>query len=350
MLTVFDKTKRKEWNEIVKSFKDWDVYYLFEYANSFSIHGDGEPLLLYFEENNKRMCYQIIKRNLSKDSRFEGLIEDKYHDITITYGYGGPLTDGNFNKDEQELYLNDLNNYCKENNIVSLFFRFHPLLENHKLIEDVTTIQYVHDTIVMNTESEEVINANLDSKNRNMIRKAIKNNVTIEIKPISEYKEFMNIYNQTMQRLEAAGYYFFDDPYYESLNEMKDNACIFYAMYENKVIAASIILYNDKYMHYHLSGSLLEYRNLPATSLILYEAAKWGAKKGIKEFHLGGGLGKEEDSLYKFKKAFNKNGSIPFYIGCNIFDQEAYDYLKQVRKENDPNFDIDNGNLIQYRK
>ena len=130
---------------------------------------------------------------------------------------------------------------------------------------------------------------------------------------------------------------------------MNDNACIFYAYYEGKPIAGSIMLYNDKYMHYHLSGSLLEYRNLPATSLLLYEAAKWGCARGIKQLHLGGGLS-ADDSLYKYKLSFNRNGSIPFYIGSNIFDKEAYEYLKQVRTENDPSFDANNTNLIQYRK
>lgn len=349
MLKVFDKNSKKQWNEIVRTFSNWDIYYLFEYANSFSIHGDGEPLLLYFEENGKRMCYQIIKRNISKDYRFEGLIEDKYYDATITYGYGGPLLDGEFNDEDQKSYINDLNNYCKDNNIVSLFFRFHPLLGNQNCIDKVTTVQYVHDTIVIDTSSQEIIDANMDPKQRRHIRKAINNNVTIEVKPISEYKDFMDIYNQTMLRLEAAGYYFFDEAYYKSLIDMKENACIFYAKYEGKTIAGSIILYNEQYMHYHLSGSLLEYRNLPATSLLLYEASKWACKKGIKQLHLGGGLN-AEDSLYKYKLSFNRNGSIPFYIGSNIFDKEAYEYLKQVRKENDPAFDPDNTNLIQYRK
>lgn len=349
MIKVFSRNERNEWNNIVKSFKNWDVYYLFEYANSFSMHGDGEPLLLYFEENGKRMCYQIIKRNIEKDYRFEGLLNETYSDATITYGYGGPLTDGEFSKEEQDLYINDLNEYCKQNNIVSLFFRFHPLLNNQKQIENVSTIQYVHDTIYIDTSSLETIDTNMDPKQRRHIRKAVNNNVTIEIKPISEYKEFMSIYNQTMLRLEATGYYFFDDSYYESLKEMSDNACIFYAMYEGKTIAGSIILYNEQFMHYHLSGSLLEYRNLPATSLLLYEAAKWGCSKGIKQLHLGGGLN-ADDSLYKYKLSFNRNGSIPFYIGSNIFDQNAYDYLKQVRCENDPSFDPNNTNLIQYRK
>ena len=40
IITIEDKDK---WNEIVKSFPHWDVYYLNEYAKSFGIHGDGVP-------------------------------------------------------------------------------------------------------------------------------------------------------------------------------------------------------------------------------------------------------------------------------------------------------------------
>lgn len=350
MFKVIDRNNSKEWNEIVKSFENWDIYYLFEYANSFSLHGDGEPFLIYFEDGNNRFCYPIMKKDISNYYMFENKLEkNKYYDASTPYGYGGPLFEGEFSKESQEDYINELTKYCLENKIVSLFFRFHPLFNNQEVIKDVTNIQYVHDTIYMDLASEEVINNNLDSKNRNMIRKALKNDVSIVIKPITDYKDFMIVYAETMEKLKATKYYKFSEEYFKYLEDMKDNACIFYAMYEDKPIAGSIMLYNDKYMHYHLSGTIQAYRNLPATNLLLFEAAKWGSNKGIKKFHLGGGLS-QDDSLFGFKKQFNKNDRIGFYIGSNIFDKEAYDYLMNFRKQIDPEFDTNNTNLIQYRK
>ena len=101
-------------------------------------------------------------------------------------------------------------------------------------------------------------------------------------------------------------------------------------------------------MHYHLSTSDRRYQRL-ATNLLLYEAACWGCENGYESFHLGGGLGSKEDSLYKFKKAFNKNSETYFSIGKKIFDQGKYDELVNMRKRF--NHNCANTNFFpQYRK
>ena len=47
---------------------------------------------------------------------------------------------------------------------------------------------------------------------------------------------------------------------------------------------------------------------------------------------------------------FNKNGRIAFTVGRTVFDQEAYEELLKVRKKIDPDFDIKNKFMIQYRR
>lgn len=51
MIEIYNLSKAKEWDEIVKTFADYDVYYLSGYVRAFEIHGDGEPQLLYYEED-----------------------------------------------------------------------------------------------------------------------------------------------------------------------------------------------------------------------------------------------------------------------------------------------------------
>ena len=89
-----------------------------------------------------------------------------------------------------------------------------------------------------------------------------------------------------------------------------------------------------KYLHYHLSGALKDFRELQANSLLLYEVAKWGSENGYKKFHLGGGYTSEDDSLYKFKKSFSKREDNDFFIGKKIYNKEQYDYLMNVLGEN----------------
>lgn len=334
----------------MKSFKNWDIYYLYEYAHSFMIHGDGEPLLIVYEDDYSRFCYVVMKNDIADFNAFKGYLKSgKYYDFETPYGYGGPLSDSPVSEVSQKQFLNEIKEYCRSNSIVSQFVRFHPLLNNYKLLPCVIESRYLRDTIYMDTSSPEIIMKKMDSKNRNMVRKAVKNGVIVVKKPISAYKDFIPMYMETMLKNGAGEYYTFHDDYFSSLENMGENACIFFALLEEKLISASIIFFNDRNMHYHLSGSHNEFRQYSAGNLLLYEAACWGSENGIKYFHLGGGM-EPNDSLYGFKKQFNKTGAIPFVVGRTIFEEESYHTLINLRKQLDSDFDINNGFMIQYRK
>lgn len=333
----------------MKRFSDWDVYYLCEYAYSFKLHGDGEPLLFYYTDEDMQLCYVVMKADIAMDKRFDGVIEcGKWFDLETPYGYGGPLVDGNVSEKSQRLFLSELSTYCKNNRIVSQFIRFHPLLDNATKLPLVFETRYLRDTIYIDTSAKDLILKNMDSKNRNMVRKAQKNGVSIVCKSIEEYLPFKDLYAETMQKDNAEEYYIFNDDYFNAQNAMKDNSCIFYAMRENRPVAGAIIYYNDRFAHYHLAGSHTEDRKYAPSNLLLYEVACWASEKGIKSFHLGGGMA-PDDNLFGFKKQFNKLGRLPFYVGRTIFDRDGYNYLLNIRKKSDLLFEKNNKRMIQYR-
>lgn len=314
------------------------------------LHGDGEIFLICFEHGSDRFCYPVMQRDISQSSIFEGFLEKgRYYDWETPYGYGGPLTDGSICEESQRLFAQEITEYCRTNRIVSQFVRFHPLLENHTVLQNVIETRYLRDTIYMDTQSPELIMQNMDSKNRNMVRKAIKSGVSIVRQDIDAFEDFMPMYAQTMEKNGADPYYIFDREYFVSLGAMRDNAFILYAMLEEQPISSSIIFYNDQYMHYHLSGSYTDFRKYSPSNLLLYEAACLASRMGIRQFHLGGGMA-PDDSLFGFKKQFNKQGRAPFVVGRTIFDCNAYNELMQIRKTADPLFDMENGFMIQYRR
>lgn len=342
--------EKEKWNQIVRSFENWDIYYLNEYAYSLQLHGDGTPYLIYHEKEGVRMCYVVMQEDIADFTPLTEWVQSQtYYDWTTPYGYGGPLIEGSCTTAWIEEFMEELSAWCKNKGIVSQFFRFHPLLQNQKLLEDVSDVIYMKKTVYIDTANEEVIFKNMTPNNRNMVRKAIKNEVEIVIDNGERLEEFQEIYEATMQNNEAEEYYYFKKEYFDYLiKEFKNHIVFFYAVYQGKAISASIFFYNDRYMHYHLSGTLPEYRKLAGANLLLTEAANWAAARGIKEFHLGGGVG-IEDSLLTFKKHFNRNGLIDFCIGRNIFNQEAVDMLVELRKEHDESFDDKKPFLIKYR-
>lgn len=187
----------------------------------------------------------------------------------------------------------------------------------------------------MDLSSPEIIWSNITSKNRNVIRKARKNGIKIYNGRYPEiYEIFMELYNDTMNRDHAEDYYYFDKNFYkEILDNLPQNAQVFYAVLEENVIAASIMLSSNGKMNYHLSGSRKEYSSLAASNLLLYEAALWGCANGCKTLYLGGGVGSGEDSLFKFKRSFYRKDDLNrFYIGRKIFNHKEYDKLVELRE------------------
>lgn len=48
MIKIYNISEAKDWDCVVRSFSEYDVYYLSGYVNAFQIHGDGEPQLFFF--------------------------------------------------------------------------------------------------------------------------------------------------------------------------------------------------------------------------------------------------------------------------------------------------------------
>ena len=342
MIQIYDMTQREEWDEIVRSFAEYDVYYLSGYVCAFEIHGDGEPQMFYYEDNGLRGMYVYMKRKTA--------VEGVYDSIT-PYGYGGFLLEG----DQSEENLKELwaayEQKMKELNIVDNFVRYHPVLANAVPMKVCSDVIDLGKTVAMDLTSEEVIWTNIHSKNRNMIRKAEKNGIEIKHgQGLELFDEFIKIYNATMDKDNAEEYYYFKPEFYRSIHEdLKDNYEMFWAEYEGKTIAMSIMIFANGRLNYHLSGSDIEYRNLAPSNLLLYKAALWGCEKGMKTFHLGGGVGSGEDNLFKFKIAFNRFSDYQFSIAKHIFNKVKYDELVALRASKDAEFDKESKFFPLYR-
>lgn len=331
MIQVVNITENETWDDIVTDFPNYDVYYLSGYVKAFQIHGDGEPKLLFYKSEGLKAIYVYMKRKTA----IEG-----YYDSITPYGYGGVLFEGDITEDNLREFWLSYQKIMQEEGIVDNFVRYHPVLANAVPMKDITTVIDLGKTIAIDLLSEDVIWSNIISKNRNMIRKAEKNGVEIRHgKDLELFNDFERIYNSTMMKDQAEEYYFFEDSFYESIHrDLYDNYEMFYAVIDGQVIAMSIMLFANNRMHYHLSGSIVEYRNLAPSNLLLYKAALWGCEHGFKTFHLGGGVGSGEDNLYKFKAAFNRNSDYQFSIGKEIFDQLKYDKLVEERANKDELF------------
>lgn len=351
-MDIVQHTDKLTWDSVVKSFKDYDVYYLNGYVEGFRLHGDGTPILLYYNKDSIRAICVLMVRDISDFQSFkEEVKHNTLYDAITPYGYGGFIIEGDKTQENIKLLHNNYIDTLKKNNILSVFYRFHPMLNNANELNGFSTIIDLGSTIHIDLTTTEQIWKDFDGRNRTSIRKAKKNDVTIKHgKGVELIDLFMDIYNQTMDVDNADNYYYFPKDFYLSIiNDLPNNHEIFYALKDGEIISIALILHANKQMHYHLSGSKYEFRSLSPSNLLLYEVACWGIEQGFKTFHLGGGVGSGEDSLFKFKKAFNKHSSNQFSIGYDIVDQEAYDKLIEIRKEKDTGFNPNSSFFPLYR-
>ena len=352
MLKIYSVNQNEEWLKIITSFESYDTYYLLEYVKTFAQFENAVPLLIYYKNNETEYAYIVEKQDISCFYAFNGTLKtDKYFDITTPYGYGGPLAK-NHSDSEMQNFLKELSAWANENNIVSHFFRFHPLTQNQKLMEKFIETRYVRKSVYMDLSSEEVIYSNMIDKCRNMVKKALKNDIHIEIdNSVESQNRFKQLYAETMRRNNADEYYYFREDFFKILFDSLGGCCnLFTAKYNDIIISSAIIYEGNKFVHYHLSAADREYMKLAGNNLLLYEVAKYGCKKGYKMFHMGGGVGcDEDDNLYKFKKSFNKKEPLEAYIGRIIFNGNIYDELMQKRKNLDKDFDLNTSRMIGYR-
>lgn len=333
-IRIFTMENRREWDETVRSFSDFDVYYLSGYLRGLQLHGDGEPLLFYYEaeDGSCRGMNAVMKRSIGEAAEFRELeAAAALYDLSTPYGYGGWLLEGDMPEGFEEEYRG----FCRREKIVSEFVRFNPMTDNAAPCRGLYNISDLGRTVYIDLRNEEDAWAGFSSKNRNHIRKAAKEGIRAgSTREPDIIDGFMEIYEDTMDRDGAADYYYFQRSYYESLLKDIGEGCrFFYAEKDDKIIAAAIILMAGRRMHYHLSASLKEYRKLAPTNLLLWEASRFGIEKGFQSFHLGGGVGSADDSLFKFKKAFNRNDDKQFSVGRAVFDEEKYDMLVKARGE-----------------
>lgn len=333
-MTIFGLDQSDLWDDIIRSFPNYDIYYLSGYARTLKVHGDGEPVMLYYEKDGARGACVLLIRDVATDPHLAGLVAPGvYYDASTPYGYGGFIFDGDV---DTESVRDEFNSALAERNINSVFFRFHPVLNNAADNRPLSKIVTLGNTIAMDLSSPETIWNNLTRTCRNRVRKATKSGVVISHSDDPNlFVPFKDLYYRTMKVRNADSYYYFKDDFFNAIaTHLKGHYQIFYSTYDGKIISAALMIYANNQVHYHLGGLLREYRTLASVNLLFYRAALWGYEQGFKTMHLGGGFGACNDSLYKFKSTFNRNASYQYTIGMSVIDVEVYNKLLSLRNIN----------------
>ena len=242
-------------------------------------------------------------------------------DVITPYGYGGPVSAGG----SLDAFWGAYEEWCAERRVVSTFVRFHPLYENHRGAGEALRLERLADTVAWPIGGEADPAGTLHRHHRRRVRKAERELEVVVTRAPPRLDEFAALYEEGMRALGAASFYLFPQAYWQTLgSELGESLLQLDGRLDGEIVASTLCLASPPWLHYHLGAALEGGRSVGASHLLLLEAARFGHDHGCEVFHLGGGVGGAEDSLWEYKRRFAPDALVEAWIGKAVHDEAAY--------------------------
>ena len=292
--TVKTIENQTEWDEFVTAHPDanflqsWD-FYEFYFSRGFDIVRRG-----IYDENNQLVGVYAGEVEQAKRGRHLAVA-------------GGPIFDWT-NQEIKNLIFSDMKQQAKK--LKCTFVRVRPQLQNTP--ENAKTFQQlgfrkapmylsVEFAGVLNLEnSEEEILKNMRQRLRRALRKAEKNQITIE--KTSDPKAIHDFYQIELQTAKRHDFYAFSEDFLTkqfAAFAKNDEAVLYIAKLNGEILAENFMIFygNEASYHYGVSSELgTKYSGAP---LLHMEAMRDARKRGIKRYNFWG-IVNENDTKHRF--------------------------------------------------
>lgn len=325
MEQLIPASERAGWREALERVGEVDATCLPEYHLAYALRIAGsQPLLWTFSEGRRHFIYPYLLTPV-----VVGDAGTPWFDITSIYGYTGPLANTDDN-DFLQAAWQAFDRYAAAHKIVAEFVRFSPFNINQRFAHPAATV-LENRTLAASRlpDSREALLQSLGSKTRNMLRKAERSGLAAREVALPQYlPQFRALYDQTMARNQAPGFFRYDDAYWERLLALGPAGLRLFGTFEGeRMVAASMAVAHGRSGLYHLGASLGEYAKLGAGNLSLFSMSCGLMEAGVAFLNMTGGrTSAADDALLLFKRS-NANGTAAFHIGKRIVDPLAYNAL-----------------------
>lgn len=339
MYKIFNTDLTDAWNHAVKGVPCPDIFYRGEYCQVFEKEGKDQGRLFVYQTEEGILIYPFFLCRINDLPCFAGKLSHEYYDVISPYGYAGPLCSDPPNTKVISNFQNIWQQYCLKNNIVTEFIRFHPILENHLYpwSDDLKVEKAKKNVIVDLTLTEEEIWSSYQYNNRKNINKALREDLHVIIEENRDHlKAFQKIYHHTMERRHASTQYYFSEQFFDHIcRYLPGNFAFAYVLKEKQVISAELLLFNERYIHSFLGGTLSRFFSSRPNNLLKHQVILWAKAKGIKYFLLGGGY-EENDGIFQYKLSFAPQGVRDFYVGKRVINPEIMNFLEKIKEQKEP--------------
>lgn len=307
----------QEWQAVLRAARH-DFYHLPAYVELCARQERGQPRALYVTDERRSMLLPLVIRDIPGG----GL------DAISPYGYPGPVGIGADDAAFLEVALLTGMQTLHAAGVVSAFVRLHPLLNPFPPSHVGTVVQHgVVVSIDLSLSTEELWAQTRHDHRRDITRALRLGFVARMDEEWRQLASFTRLYQATMTRRSAAPFYFFEDAYFEGLREaLGESLHLCVVEKDGALAAAGLFVETDGIVQFHLSGTDDAFRMVQSTKLMIHFVRGWAKGRANQVFHLGGGVGANNDSLLLFKGGFSPLRHT-FATLRMVIDESAYGRL-----------------------
>jgi hypothetical protein len=257
-------------------------------------------------------------------------------DIVSPYGYPGILLSEEAEASTEfiEFALGEIKTEMIKQKICSAFFRLHPIL-NHQfnITSEFAKVVNQGETVSIDlTLTEEKLWSTTRKGHQSSINKCKRLGITVNFYPLQHHiKEFIEVYEETMNRVKAGPGYYFDEDYFNNLAELGEYVQLGLAYVDGHLASVCIFFECCGIVQAHLGGTKSEFLSYSPLMLIMDYARRWYKQRGNEFLHLGGGYkGNTGDAIFNFKSGFSRQ-RFDLSALCIIADEKQYYRLVESR-------------------
>lgn len=307
-LIEFTTEQAVDWLGILEQCAPYDFYHLPQYHALAEELGEGSARLLVYREGDYQIVLPILLRSLDALPAARA-IGPGWMDATSVYGYPGPIASSepvppaviaNF----QQALLERLRDW----RVVTVFSRLNPLLPQRHLVAGLGEF-FVSQTVSIDlTEPVAVQRSRYRRSFKDAINKLRRLGLTVVRDAERTHLDtFVEIYHETMCRVDAAERYFFPPGYFQALSDRLGSRMeLFMGFHQGQAVCGGLLVACHGVLQYHLGGTRTAALCYAPMKLLVDEARLWACSQGLRVLHLGGGATPApDDPLLFFKRGFS---------------------------------------------
>lgn len=334
LFTVFSENNL-EWKQALMGVDSYDFYHLPGYHTLHEKQEDGKGMLLAYREGDKFIALPLLIRKTSQIPGLETFAS--YRDATSVYGYPGPLVSQSAASSPAFItqFYQAITQFFVQQGVVSVFSRLHPILQNQRWLHGLGELVPLGHTVGIDLSlPPEHQWAQYRSNHRRNIRQLRRANAhVVHDQYLQHLETFVSLYIETMRRVHASNQYFFTLEYFKKLFAINSSASfhLFLCQIDNEIVSGGIFSNCNGIIQYHLGGTATTWLKKAPMKLVFDQVRLWANEIGAHWFHLGGGVGAAEDSLFRFKAGFSPI-RFPFFVWKWIVQPDIYRQMIAARR------------------